>query len=319
MKNNIGLVFAPQASQFKGMVKDLYDSNQQVQDIFSEASDILGYDMAELCFSDPESRLNQTEFTQPAILTVCWAIFKALNLKELILPFTKVAAGHSLGEIICLLCLGAIDFPPALKLVQARGRSMQEAVPLGRGKMVVIFKTELDKVEKLCQQVRDQGKNFLVEVANINSHEQIAVSGTTEGINQLINICRAEKIKIRELSVSVPFHCSLMKPAAAKFQKYIKTRSILFHHPILLYIANFNTELVYYGSQIPGLLVGQIFHPVKWIDTILKMHEMGVEIICEIGPKAVLSQMINNIAPKIKTFLINDQASLDNFLQHNKR
>jgi [acyl-carrier-protein] S-malonyltransferase len=288
----VAIVFPGQGSQYVGMGKDLHKNFDYVKEIFQEASDALGKDIAHLCFKGPETELILTENTQPAIFTASIASYEVLR-RELGLQ-ALVGAGHSLGEYTALVCSGVLDFKDAISVLQKRGRFMQEAVPAGYGRMAAIIGLSTDAVLEIVEAVEG-----VVEIANLNGAGQIVISGERDPVHSAI-----EKAKLRgakralELPVSAPFHCSLMIPAAARLVPFLKAMSIGdFQFPV---VANL-TGMPYKASEeVPTFLERQIYSPVRWEETISFIGRSPEGIVVEAGPGKVLTGLGRRVLTRWK-------------------
>jgi len=278
-------VFPGQGSQFVGMGKGFAEGH------LNEASRILGFDLLKLCFEGPEEELKKTEITQPAILTVSVAAYELLKLKP------DVVAGHSLGEYSALVAVGAISFKDAVKIVHLRGKFMQEAVPLGQGAMAAILGSSRDKIEEICRQVGG------VQPANINSPDQIVISGKKESVEEAgKRLKEAGAKRIIPLQVSAPFHSQLMEPAARALA--VELSKIKINDAKIPVVANVTADYVTDGKKIMDLLIKQVTGSVLWEDSIKKMVQDGVTSFVEVGPGKVLSGLIKKIAPsaEVRTY-----------------
>lgn len=298
-------VFPGQGSQKSGMGMDLYDNFEASARIFDEANEALGFDLKKLCFEGPDDLLKPTEIAQPAILTVSVAALSALK----IVP--DLAAGHSLGEYSALVCAGVIAFKDAVRLVNKRGKFMQEAVPAGEGAMAAVI--GLDR-EKLMQCCRDASAFGVVEAANFNSPGQIVISGSVKGVEEAGRLCKEAGAKrVMPLQVSAPFHCSLMKPAADKLAEELD--KIEFCDAKIPVISNVTAGPVTSGSRIKELLIRQVTGSVLWEDSVRYMAGQGTGRFIEIGPGKVLAGLIKKTAGDATIYNVEDSASLKEIVQ----
>ena len=279
------ILFPGQGSQIVGMGLEFYNNFEIVKKIFKEADDKLNYKISKIVLEGPEEKLRLTQNTQPAILTVSYAIFSVLK-KEYNFDFksTKFFAGHSLGEYSALVCADSLEFKDALFLLFERGKSMQEAVPVGKGSMIAILGSKTDELINLIKEVKVKG---VCEIANDNAEGQTIVSGDIESINSLQIILKENKKKFIPLNVSAPFHCSLMSSAASKMKE--KINSVNFKKPIFDIISNVTSKPENNPENIKKLLVEQICSTVRWRESIINMNEQSVNNFIEIGPGKVLS------------------------------
>jgi [acyl-carrier-protein] S-malonyltransferase len=282
-------VFPGQGSQSVGM---LVAESSEVAATYEEASEALGYDMGELISSGPEEVLNQTEYTQPALLTVSVALFRyAMNNNA---EFPDVVLGHSLGEYAALVAAGAIRFEDAVKLVRRRGQYMQGAVPLGKGGMAAVLGLSDDMMIEICESVTRESKTGLVEAANFNAPEQVVVAGDNETLKVLIERCKESGAKRSILlNVSAPFHCSLMKPAALKMEERLSEIEII--APKIPVVQNVTAVYETDPESIRRNLVDQVCAPVRWTESIKTLWDNQVENFVECGPGRVLSGLIKRV------------------------
>ncbi len=301
LKNMNAILFPGQGSQIVGMGSDFYNNFNIVKKIFKEADEQLKYKISEIILQGPEEKLKLTQNTQPAILVVSYAIFSVLR-KEFDFNFenTKYFAGHSLGEYSALLCSESLSFKDALILLYERGKSMQEAVPVGKGKMIAVLGSKIDEINNFIDKVKDKK---VCEIANDNAEGQTIVSGDSESIDKLKDILQTNKKKVIPLKVSAPFHCSLMKPAAEKMQ--IKINSTNFKKPIYEIFCNVTALSENDPQKIKELLFKQIYSTVRWRESIINMSNKGITNYIEIGPGKVLSGMVKRTVKNINCFSIN--------------
>ena len=295
------ILFPGQGSQVVGMGSEFYNSFDLVKDIFKEADDKLGYNISKIILEGPEDDLKLTQNTQPAILIVSYSIFSVLK-KEFSFNFdsTKFFAGHSLGEYSALVCSGSLKFSDALFLLFERGKSMQEAVPLGKGKMIAVLGSKIDELNNFINDVKIEG---VCEIANDNSEGQTIISGDIKSIDYLENILKENKKKYIPLNVSAPFHCSLMNPAADKMKD--KINSTNFKKPNFDIVCNVTSKPENNPENIKRLLVEQIYSTVRWRESIEYMVNNGVKKFIEIGPGKVLSGLVKRTNDKVLSKSLN--------------
>ncbi len=286
----IAFLFPGQGSQHAGMGKDLAENFPVARQVFEEANDALGVDLASLCFNGPEEDLKLTANTQPAILTTSIAALRVLETETGIAP--NCAAGHSLGEYSALVCAGALNFADAVRIVRQRGTFMQEAVPVGTGAMAAILGLDQETLERVCQ---DAAQGQVVSPANFNSAGQVVIAGNTEAVDRAMNLAKENGAKrALPLPVSAPFHCSLMIPAGERLADVLA--GIKVGDMTVPVITNVEATPNQDASRVCQLLVDQVSAPVRWEDTIACMIKLGVERYIEIGPGKVLAGLVKRMA-----------------------
>ncbi len=295
------ILFPGQGSQIIGMGSEFYNNFKIVKDIFEEADEKLKYKLSKLILEGPEDKLKLTMNTQPAILTVSFAIFSVLK-KEFNFNFnnTKFFAGHSLGEYSALVCSESLKFNDAIYLLYERGKAMQNAVPVGKGSMIAVLNLSIQEIEDYIKNIETQG---VCEIANDNAVGQTIVSGNVESINVLQKNLTQDKKRFIPLKVSAPFHCSLMKPAANIMKE--KINLVEFKQPIFDIICNVTASQEKNPENLKKLLIEQICSTVKWRDSLINMSNAGVNTFIEIGPGKVLSGMVKRTLKDINSFSIN--------------
>jgi len=294
------LLFPGQGSQRVGMGRDLAIQFETAKRTYEEADDALGFAISKLCWDGPEDELTLTQNTQPAILTTSIAVFRVL--KERGLQF-DVVAGHSLGEWSALVAAGALPLREAVKLTNLRGQFMQEAVPVGVGAMAAIMGLSLDKLREVCAKASAPGEP--VEPANLNGGGQIVISGHTSAVDRAIPEAKAAGAKIaKKLSVSAPFHCSLMQPAQQRLSVAIADTAV--STPSVPVVANVTAAPTTDPAQIKDLLIKQVTAPVRWEESIQAIAKMGVTKAYELGSGAVLKGLVKRIAETIDVTTIGE-------------
>lgn len=304
MASGIGLVFPGQGSQSVGMGKALYDAHPPLKPVYDEASTVLGYDVAELCFTGPAERLNLTEFTQPALLVSSVA---ALKLFEPVGIKPVAVAGHSLGEYSALVAAGGLSFQDAVGLVQKRGRYMSEAVAPGTGLVAALLGLTAEVVKEVCRKASSGG---VVAAANFNSPGQIVIAGEKAAVERAIELAKAQGCKKAiPLPVSVPVHTPLMQQAADRLAKDLaRVRWSDLSAPL---VNNAEAKAISRATEIQASLVRQLPSSVLWEETVHTMGKMGVTTFVEVGPGTVLTGLIKRILPDAKLLNVNDPKSLD--------
>jgi [acyl-carrier-protein] S-malonyltransferase len=304
----LAFLFPGQASQYPGMGRDLAEKYPESRAVFDEADAALGFSLFELCCSGSEEALKQTENTQPAILTVSIAAYRALEKRGVTPDF---AAGHSLGEYSAVVAAGGLDFPEAVKIVRGRGRYMQEAVPAGEGAMAAILGLPPSEVTEVCKKAAGQD---VVSPANLNSPEQTVISGSAAAVKRAVEIASQSGAKRAVmLPVSAPFHCSMMAPAQQRLEADLRAAN--FHALKFPVVTNVDAEAVTTGDEARDALIRQVTHPVRWLDSIHEMIDAGVTVFVEVGPGKVLSGLLRQIDRSIRVFNIEDSTSLESALE----
>jgi len=301
--HSIALLFPGQGSQAVGMGKDLAEKFAIARQAFEEADEALGYKLSQLCFEGPEEKLRMTEITQPAILTVSIA---ALRVLESQIPKPAFVAGHSLGEYSAHVASGTLRFADAVRTVRNRGKYMQEAVPVGVGAMAAILGMEPEKVNAVCD---DAAQGEVCAPANINSPEQIVISGNTAAVERAARLADergAKKAKL--LPVSAPFHCSLMKPAQDRLQKDLD--ALRLNKPVYPVACNVDAELVTEDQRARDTLLRQVTGSVKWDQCVRLLISKGVQTFIEVGPGKVLWGLMRQIDRSKTALNVSDDATL---------
>jgi [acyl-carrier-protein] S-malonyltransferase len=304
----IALLFPGQGSQSIGMGKDLFDKYPIARQTFEEADDALGYKLSQLCFEGPEDQLRLTEITQPAILTASVA---ALRVLETRIPKPCYVAGHSLGEYSAHVCAGTFAFADAVRTVRNRGKYMQEAVPVGVGAMAAILGMDLDKVTAVC---RDAAENEVCAPANINSPDQIVISGNTSAVERAAKLADERGAKrAKLLPVSAPFHCSLMKPAQDRLE--VDLNALKMQKPGYPIACNVEAAFVTDELRSRDTLVRQVTGSVKWEECMRLLIVEHVETFIEVGPGKVLCGLMRQIDRSKTCLNVADETSLTKTLE----
>jgi len=301
---NVAFVFPGQGSQAIGMLADLAQEHTVVSQTFAEASEVLGYDLWALIQDGPVESLNETDKTQPALLSASVAIWRAYQASGK--PAPALLAGHSLGEYSALVCAGVIDFKDAVKLVELRGQLMQQAVPAGTGAMYAIIGLDDDGIAKACE---ESAQGDVVSPVNYNSPGQVVIAGEKNAVERAAAACKAAGAKMAvALPVSVPSHCALMKPAADKLAQALA--NITFSAPVIKVINNVDVAMPTDSQEIKDALVRQLYCPVRWSETVSFMAEQGINQLVEMGPGKVLTGLTKRINKAVSAQAVNDVASL---------
>jgi [acyl-carrier-protein] S-malonyltransferase len=309
--NKFAFVFPGQGSQQVGMLSDFAASYPIIQEIFNQASEQLGYDLWLLTQTGPKEQLDQTEFTQPALLAAGYAMWCLWKQEKAVEP--KILAGHSLGEYTALVCAQALDFKTAIELVAWRGRFMQEAVPPGIGGMAAIIGLSEKMIEAICNQA--SGRHEQVTPANFNSIGQIVIAGHSQAVDRAVMLAKEKGALLsKKLPVSVPSHCDLMKPAALKLEE--KLQSVTFRQPIIPVVHN--TDIGCYSDihQLRKALVKQLYTPVRWVETIQFFEAYGIQLVFESGPGKVLTGLNKRITESLTTMSLDTPKSFSNALNY---
>ncbi len=302
-------IFPGQGSQAVGMGKDLYDNFAAAREVFQKADESLGFSLSEMCFDGTAENLALTANTQPAILTVSIAAFRAMESEGFAQP--DCVAGHSLGEHSALVAAGGLDFSDAVKIVRKRGTYMQEAVPVGVGAMAAILGLPIETVEIACM---DAAEGEICSPANINSPAQIVIAGNAAAVDRAIELLKTRGAKRAiKLNVSAPFHCDLMLPAQDKLA--VDLAEIDFRDLKFPIIENVSAEANTSGERARTALTEQVSSPVLWAQTIENLINAGVETFVEVGAGKVLSGLVRQINRDVRSLNVETTESLRNTLQ----
>jgi [acyl-carrier-protein] S-malonyltransferase len=291
-------LFPGQGSQSLGMLSDLSEKFPIIKTLFSEASDILHYDLWDVIQNGPAEKLDQTEFTQPALLAADVALWECWKSSHK--PMPVIMAGHSLGEYAALVCAQSLRFQDAVALVSDRGKFMQSAVKPGEGAMAAIVGLEDDVVAAICHDIG------AVSPANYNSIGQIVVAGKTDAVEKAIEVAKEKGAKLaRKIPVSVPSHCELMQPAAEKMAEKLKSMVIV--TPTIPVIQNADVKSFDDAESIRDALIRQLTLPVRWVETIQKMMQKNITSFYECGPGSVLAGLNKRISRELNTISVCDE------------
>ena len=286
---NLAMVFPGQGSQSVGMLAELGEAFPLVEETFSQASEVLGYDLWKRTQHGPAELLNQTSCTQPAMLTAGVATWRCWQHQTGLAP--AMMAGHSLGEYTALVCAGAIEFAHAVALVEKRGRIMQEAVPEGTGAMAAILGLEDDQVASVCDQAA-QGE--VVSAVNFNSPGQVVIAGNAAAVERAMDLARQAGAKrALLLPVSVPSHCRLMQAAAELFAEDLAATVI--KAPAIPVLHNVDVAAHDQADAVRQALAAQLFNPVRWVETVRSLRDAGITVLLEMGPGKVLAGLTKRI------------------------
>jgi len=307
--NSTAFLFPGQGSQYAGMGKDLAAAYPVARQTFEEADSALGYKLSALCFEGPDDQLKLTEITQPAILTVSVAWLRVLRERGVRGGF---AAGHSLGEYAAHVAAGTINFTDAVRTVRNRGKYMQEAAPVGTGSMAAILGVPLAELEKIC---KEAAQGHVCTPANINTPDQIVISGNTEAVQRATDLAKQAGAKRAVmLPVSAPFHCALQQPAQDRMA--CDLAQLQFHPPEIPVVTNVDAALVNLPEEARDALVRQITGVVQWQKSMCTLIACGVETLIEVGPGKVLSGLMRWIDPSKTCLNVGDEASFKNLVSH---
>jgi [acyl-carrier-protein] S-malonyltransferase len=303
--SNLAFVFPGQGSQKIGMLAELAKQNPIIEKTFNEASEVLGYDMWQLIQQGAQEDINLTQRTQPILLTCSVAIWRLWNQKQGALP--SQMAGHSLGEWSALVCANVIDFADGLKIVEARGKFMQQAVPVGQGAMAAIIGLDDQAILEACTEASALG---VVDAVNFNAPGQVVIAGSNEAVERAMEICKdAGAKRALPLPVSAPFHTSLMKPAADNLADMVK--AVTFRSPEVPIMHNVHAQNEQDPQAIKALMLEQIYSPVKWVDCVKQLKQSGVSTLVECGPGKVLSGLAKRIDRELTAVATESAADFD--------
>jgi [acyl-carrier-protein] S-malonyltransferase len=306
-ENTIAFLFPGQGSQKVGMLADAYARFSAVQDVFSEASDAVGYDMWKLVQEGEQEALNLTETTQPVLLTSSVALWRAWQQEDGAVP--GVLAGHSLGEFSALVCAGVLAFGDAVRMVRQRGAFMQTAVPVGKGAMAAIIGLDDDAINTICADITANSGLGVVAAVNYNSPGQVVIAGHTEAVEEAsVAIKAAGAKRAMPLPVSAPFHTELMRPAGEQLAEVIA--NTVFSTPQIPVVHNVHAQTESDPEKIKSLMVQQIYSPVQWTACVQAMSAKGAVNMVECGPGKVLSGLNRRIDKSLQSFSIESPEGL---------
>ena len=305
--NTYAFVFPGQGSQSIGMLSDIYATYPQARDVFHIASDTVGYDIWDLITNGPETQLNQTAYTQVAMLTADMAVWHVI--KEHVNPHAM--AGHSLGEYAALVSAEALSLQDAVKLVDKRGKHMQACVPHNAGAMAAIIGLDASTVSELCQKASTDKES--VTPANYNAPEQTVIAGHTEAVHRAIQLAEAAEARMAKIiPVSVPCHCALLKEASIAFTQDLE--STPFKIPNCLVFSNVDCKPYQDISAMKQALAKQLYSPVQWVKTIIGMRDIGITHIVECGPGKVLTGLNKRIDKHLATLTTGDVSNISSVI-----
>ncbi|MQL51737.1 ACP S-malonyltransferase [Desulfofundulus thermobenzoicus] len=303
----LAFIFPGQGSQYVGMGRAMYDAFPVARRVFAEADGALDFPLSSLCFDGPAEELQHTVNAQPAILTVSVACLRVLEERGV---FPAVAAGHSLGEYSALVAAGSLAFTDAVRLVRQRGRFMQEAVPLGSGGMTAVLGLDAPAVQEICRQASAAG---VVEAVNLNCPGQVVIAGGTAALEKAAALARERGARrCVSLAVSAPFHSSMMRPAGEKLAAALAAVPVA--DPRFPVVANVTADYVTRGADVPGLLVRQVYSPVRWEESMRRLIGDGVDAFLEVGPGNVLTGLLRKIDRRTPCWPVQDPDSLEKAL-----
>ena len=300
------VIFPGQGSQLVGMGKQFFDKFDLVKGLFKEADNILDTPLTKIILEGPKEELDLTVNAQPSIFLVSYSIFQVIKKEfDIDLNKAKYFSGHSLGEYSALSCAGYLNFSDTIKLLRARGKAMQNAVPKGEGGMVAVLGSTVDIIEKI---LKDHGNDNTVEIANDNSEGQIVLSGKNVDLDKLIEVLKNNNIKNIKLPVSAPFHCKLMNKATEVMKKEIET--VNFQDSNISLISNVTANEIADKNELKELLIKQVENRVRWRESVINMIEKNINQFIEIGPGKVLSGLIKRINKSVKINTINNEIDI---------
>ncbi|HSE93266.1 MAG TPA: ACP S-malonyltransferase [Methylomirabilota bacterium] len=304
----IAFLFPGQGSQAVGMGRAFYETSPAAKTVFEEANDALGFDLARLAFEGPEAALTLTANTQPAVLTVSIAAATVAAERGL---RPAIAAGHSLGEYSALVVAGALAFRDAVRVVRRRGEFMQDAVPVGTGAMAAVMGMDLTAVEQVCVEA---GAGEVVEVANVNSPQQIVIAGHKTAVERAVSLAAARGgRKSVVLPVSAPFHCALMRPAAERLARELD--GVLVTDPRIPVVRNVDAGVTRVAAEVKPALLEQVARTVRWTACVQRLADEGATRFVEVGPGRVLTGLLRRIVDGARGVAVETPDDLDRALE----
>jgi len=309
--SEFAVMFPGQGAQYVGMGEDLIRECKQSRDVFDRASSALGWDVAKLCCEGPEEKLNLTEYTQPALLTLSVAVWKQLRKRGM--PTPHRAAGLSLGEYSALVAAGVLSFEDACQLVYKRGRYMQQAVPEGVGGMAAVIGMQPEEVQQVCRQVEGENQG-VVRAANYNCPGQVVITGHSDEVEQASEVLRQRGAqRVIPLSVSAPFHSPMMQPAADKLQ--VAFEAVEFCPARFPVLSNASGEEMTDPDEIRELLLEQVYSPVLWEQSVRSMINTGCRTFVEVGPGDVLTGFLRRIDRQMRCLRCDKPQEIDEVVE----
>jgi [acyl-carrier-protein] S-malonyltransferase len=306
--SKLAFLFPGQASQYPGMGQDLAANFPESRAVFEEADLALGFPLSRMCFEGTEEELKLTANQQPAILTVSVAAYRALAARGVQPDF---AAGHSLGEYSALVAAGALEFSTAVKLVRQRGQYMQEAVPAGEGAMAAILGMSPSDIADVCKKAAG---GEVLSPASLNSPEQTVIAGSAAAVKRAVETAsQAGAKRAVVLAVSAPFHCALLSPAQQRLEPDLRAAKFgPLKFPVL---TNVDAEAIILGDEARESLIRQVTMPVRWLESVREMIELGVNIFVEVGPGRVLTGLMRQIDRSVRVLNVEDAATLHSTIE----
>lgn len=309
MEHNTAFVFPGQGSQYAGMGRDVAEKYPAARKVFDDIDRALSFSISALCFDGPEDQLKLTENTQPAILAVSSAIHAVLEERGA--TRRDLVAGHSLGEYSAIVSDGGLTPSEGARIVRARGKFMQEAVPVGSGAMAALIGGSVEQAQEVCSEAAG---GDVVSVANINAPGQIVIAGTKAAVDRAIEIAKKKGIRrAMLLPVSAPFHCALMKPAEERLHPLLDAAP--FKDLWIALVSNVDASPIGTATAMRNALLRQVVSPVRWVESVQRMISMGVRRFVEIGPGSVLTGLIKRIDPSVELINVSDVPSIEAFVE----